>query len=128
MRLSQRFARLILRLAGWRCIDIDRRPERGVLVGYPHTSNWDFPLGLLAIAPEGTRSLTPGWKSGFYRIALAADLPLLIGIIDYNRRCVGLVHCIRLSGDEAIDMAAIAACYEDCRGRRPENASPIRLL
>lgn len=186
MRLSQRFARFVLRLAGWTCIDIEPRPERGVLIGYPHTSNWDFPIGLLAmaalglnarwvgkdtlfwgpmgpvmrwlggipvnrrertgfvdriatqlrqsepfllaIAPEGTRSLTPGWKSGFYRIARAADLPLLIAVIDYGRRRIGLVTCIDLTGDEAADMAAIAACYADCQGCRPDKASPIRLL
>jgi 1-acyl-sn-glycerol-3-phosphate acyltransferase len=185
MPLTQRLARLALRLIGWTCPDLPQRPDRAVVIGYPHTSNWDFPIGLLgmaalglnarwagkdnlfrgpaaplmrwlggisvnrrertgfveriaaelrrqdrfilAIAPEGTRSLMPGWKSGFYRIARAADVPVLVAKIDYAHREVGLLATIALSGDEAADMALIAACYRDCKGRRPELASPIRL-
>lgn len=185
MPLTQRLARLTLRLIGWKCLDLPQRPDRAVVIGYPHTSNWDFPIGLLAmaalrlnarwvgkdtlfrgpagplmrwfggipvnrrertgfveriaaelrhqerfilaIAPEGTRSLTPGWKSGFYRIARAVDVPVLVVKIDYARREVGLIASIALTGDETIDMARIAACYRDCNGRRPELASPIRL-
>lgn len=184
--LRQRLARFVLRRLGWTCLDLPERPDRAVVIGYPHTSNWDFPIGLLAmaalglnarwvgkdslfrgplgppmralggipvnrrertgfvqriadqlrqdapfvlaIAPEGTRSLTAGWKSGFYRIALAAGLPVLVGVIDYSRRRIGLVASIALSGDESADMARIADCYRDCRGCRPELASPIKLL
>jgi len=182
----QRLARLCLRAIGWTCLDLPQRPAKAVVIGYPHTSNWDFPIGLLGmtalgldarwvgkdalfrgpagpvmrwlggipvdrgapagfvdtvaarirreerfmlvIAPEGTRSLRPGWKSGFYRIALAADVPVLVGIVDYSHRRIGLVASIGLSGDHDADMAAIAACYRDCRGLRPELASPIRLI
>jgi 1-acyl-sn-glycerol-3-phosphate acyltransferase len=187
MPLAQRVARRALRLLGWTCIDnLATRPERAVVIGYPHTSNWDFPIGLLAmaalgldarwvgkdtlfrgplgpvmrwlggipvnrrqpagfverlaaemrrqrrfmlaIAPEGTRRLTPGWKSGFYRIARAAEVPVLVGMIDYSHREIGLLASIDLSGDEAADMARIAACYQDRRGRKPELAAPIRLI
>jgi 1-acyl-sn-glycerol-3-phosphate acyltransferase len=186
MPLSQRLACLTLRLIGWQCIDVPNRPPRAVLAVYPHTSNWDFPLGLLAatalglgarwvgkdslfrwplgglmrwwggvpvnrsapagfvdniaaevrrherfilaIAPEGTRSLRPGWKSGFYRIARAADVPVLVGTIDWGRRRVGLLASIDLSGDESVDMAKIADCLVGCHGRRPEFESPIQLL
>jgi 1-acyl-sn-glycerol-3-phosphate acyltransferase len=183
--LRQRLSRLILRLLGWTCLDLPRRPERAVLVVYPHTSNWDFPLGvlfkaavglnvrwagkdglfrgpmgpfmrwlggiainrrqpagivdrlaaeierepfLLAITPEGTRSLRPGWKSGFYRIARKAATPVVLATIDYGRRRIGLMDSFELSGDEAADMARIAECFRDCRGKRPQLASPIRLL
>lgn len=175
-----------MRMLGWTCLDLPRRPERAVLIGYPHTSNWDFPIGLLAmtalgldarwvgkdslfrgplgplmrrlggipvnrrepagfverlagemrsrqqfilaIAPEGTRGLTPGWKSGFHRIARAADVPVLVGVIDYSRRRIGLLTSLTLSEDEEADMALIAACYRDCKGKRPNLASPIRML
>jgi 1-acyl-sn-glycerol-3-phosphate acyltransferase len=83
---------------------------------------------ILAIAPEGTRSLRPGWKSGFYRIALAAGVPVLVGTIDWGRRRIGLLASIELAGDEAVDMAGIAAALQGCRGRRPQLASPIRLV
>ena len=32
---------------------------------------------ILVIAPEGTRSLTTQWKSGFYQIALKAGVPIV---------------------------------------------------
>jgi 1-acyl-sn-glycerol-3-phosphate acyltransferase len=179
-------ARFVLKILGWRVLDLPQRPDKAVVIGYPHTSNWDFPFGLLAItalaldarwvgkdtlfrgifgpvmralggipvnrrrhtgfvermvgefrarsrfllliATEGTRSLRPGWKSGFYRIAMAADVPVLVGAIDYPRREIGLVSSLRLTGDEAADMARIAACYEGRKGCHHENASPIRLL
>jgi 1-acyl-sn-glycerol-3-phosphate acyltransferase len=42
------FARTLLRLFGWR-VDFDGLPgPKGVLIVYPHTSNWDFVIGLLA--------------------------------------------------------------------------------
>jgi 1-acyl-sn-glycerol-3-phosphate acyltransferase len=82
----------------------------------------------LIIATEGTRSLQAGWKSGFYRIALAAGVPVVMATVDYGKREVGLLGTITLTGDEATDMAQIAACYEGRRGHRHAQASPIRLL
>jgi 1-acyl-sn-glycerol-3-phosphate acyltransferase len=82
----------------------------------------------LVIATEGTRSLQPGWKSGFYRIAVAAGVPVLLGVVDYSRKEVGLLASVELSGDEAADMARIAQCYAGRRGYHHENASPVRLL
>jgi 1-acyl-sn-glycerol-3-phosphate acyltransferase len=186
MTISQRLARFVLRLFRWTCTDVPDWPPRAVVVGYPHTSNWDFPVGLLTmwalgldarwvgkdalfrwpfgglmrslggipvnrsapagfveqiademrrherfmlvLAPEGTRSLRPGWKSGFYRIARAAQVPVLVGTLDYGRRRCGLLAEIDLSGDESADMARIADSLRDCRGLRQEKASPIRLV
>lgn len=186
MSITQRLARLALRLLGWQCMDVPNRPPRAVLAVYPHTSNWDFPIGLLAatvlgldarwvgkdtlfrrpfgglmrwlggipvnrsapagfveqvaaemlrherfllaIAPEGTRSLRPGWKSGFYRIARAAGVPVLVGTLDYGQHRAGLLARVDLTGDEDADMAQIAAALDGCRGRRPDLASPIVLL
>jgi hypothetical protein len=83
---------------------------------------------VLGITPEGTRSLTPGWKSGFYRIAVGAGVPVLLSTIDYARKEAGIIACIELSGDPDHDLARIAACYAGRRGRRPALASPIRWL
>lgn len=41
-------ARLALRLAGWRIEYVPPPEPRGILIVYPHTSNWDFVIGLLA--------------------------------------------------------------------------------
>ncbi|KAF0163054.1 MAG: phospholipid/glycerol acyltransferase [Rhodocyclaceae bacterium] len=179
-------ARFILKLLGWRLLDLSQRPAKAVVIAYPHTSNWDFPVTLLAlaalpfrahwvgkdtmfrgilgpimrglggiavnrrertgfvervadefrrrenfhliIATEGTRSRQAGWKSGFYRIAVAAGVPVIMAVVDYPKREAGLLASIELTGNEDADMARIAACYEGRKGYHPENASPIRLL
>ncbi|NMG42900.1 glycerol acyltransferase [Aromatoleum toluvorans] len=48
-------ARLLLRLAGWRLVIVPPPGPKGVLMVYPHTSNWDFPLGVLARSGSGLR-------------------------------------------------------------------------
>ena len=82
----------------------------------------------LVIAPEGTRGLTGGWKSGFYRMALAAQVPVALGFMDYARREGGILAYLTLTGDRDADLAAIAQLYADRPGKRPELASPIRWL
>lgn len=82
----------------------------------------------LALAPEGTRKLIPGWRSGFYRTAVQAGVPLGLVKVNYLQREVTLLDFLRLSGDEAEDFARIAAGLEGAVGCRPGNASPIRLL
>jgi 1-acyl-sn-glycerol-3-phosphate acyltransferase len=80
------------------------------------------------LAPEGTRRRMPGWKSGFYRIAREADVPVVLGFWDYGRRRLGTGPTIRLTGDIDGDMARIRAFYDDVQGRHPENATPAVLL
>ncbi len=61
----------------------------------------------LAVAPEGTRSRTDHWKSGFYRIAVAGGLPLGLGYIDYATHTVGIDTYLTLTGDADLDFARI---------------------
>ena len=82
----------------------------------------------LVMAPEGTRSLTPGWKTGFYRIALAAQVPIGLGFVDYEKREAGILDYLTLTGDPTQDIAAIAAHYQNRPGKHPKLASPIRWL
>lgn len=184
-------ARWCLRLAGWRLCFDGLPAAQGVLVVYPHTSNWDFPVGLLAkwgiglpasfwakdslfrvpllgrwmrwlggvavdrsaaqglvggtieqlqaaarggrfmwlaLAPEGTRGRTEGWRSGFYRVALGAEVPVGLVFFDYARREVGMDSYWRLSGDTARDFATFAQRLGHRQGRRPQLASPIKLI
>jgi 1-acyl-sn-glycerol-3-phosphate acyltransferase len=88
-------------------------------------SNTFFWLGL---APEGTRKLIPGWRSGFYQTAVGADVPLAVVKLDYGTKTVSIVDFIRLSGDALTDMATISAMYVGVKGLRPELASPIQIL
>ena len=50
-------ARYLLRLMGWRTQVLAQPPARCVLIGAPHTSNWDFFFVLLLMAAERTQGL-----------------------------------------------------------------------
>ena len=183
-------ARKALEWAGW-TVEFEGLPGlQGVIAVYPHTSNWDFPLGLLAkwalglkvifwgkaslfkppifgawmrwlggvpvergtpkgivgdmvqrmqtarergemlwlvLAPEGTRSRGPGWKSGFYNVAVGAGVPVALAHFDYSHKRIGISTCLQLSGEREADMAAIAQHIGWAKGYRPELASPIVL-
>lgn len=182
---GQRTSLRIMQLFGWKLYFKPLPGPHGIAVVYPHTSNWDFVIGLLAkwttglhfrwlaknslfwrpmgvlmrywggipvdrsapqgatqrlaqnmlasdwcwvaITPEGTRGYKPHWKSGFYRLALAAKVPVLIVYIDYRTKEFGVRDYVTLTGDEAADMAAIASIYEGREGLHPELAAPIKL-
>lgn len=186
-----RVARGLFRLMGWtiRSPGLPAGHDQGVVLVYPHTSNWDFPVGVLAkwalgfelkfwakdslfrvpllgrwmrsiggvsvdrrgahgvvgdtvrqmrearaagrsfwliVAPEGTRSLASGWRTGAYQVAVQAGVPLALAYFDFKTRTVGLERFLKLSGDMAADFAAFAAYYAGRTGKRPELASPIR--
>lgn len=187
---GNRLSQALFRLAGWR-LDFDGLPGlQGVIMVYPHTSNWDFLVGLLAksalglkirfwakdslfsvpvfgswvrwlggiavnrkssqglvggtveqmqaarqrgelywlaMAPEGTRSLATGWRSGAYQVALQAGVPVGLAYFDFARKVVGLHQFVQLSGDVEADFALMAAYLAGRQGLRPELASPIRL-
>ena len=184
-------AQFILRRLGWTIRFSGLPGAQGVIVVYPHTSNIDFILGILAkwsfgfqanfwgkdtlfripvlgawmrwlggvpvnrsapgglveqaaqhlrdcrsqgrytwlvVAPEGTRKLTAGWRSGFYRVAVRADVPVGVAAIDYGRREIRLDHFLHLSGDQSADMSAIEQALLQPRGYRHDQASPVRLI
>lgn len=159
--------------------------KKFILIGAPHTSNWDFPFGLLgmyvyrlkvswigkdtlfkkpfggfmrllggiavnrddqhgvveqiaqkfkesqklviALAPSGTRKKMDYWKSGFYWIAHNAQVPIVCGYLDYNRRkvCIGLSFIP--TGNVQKDMDRIRDFYKGIQGKFPEMTARIRL-
>ena len=82
----------------------------------------------LGLSPEGTRRLTPGWRSGFYSVALGAGVPLALVRLDYARREVCIDQFIRLSGDTDRDYPRIRQAFEDVRGYHAHQAAPIEPL
>ena len=66
---------------------------------------------LLAVAPEGTRKPVDRWKSGFHRIALAADVPIVPGYFDNRRKVVGFGPPFHPTRDSEADIAALRAFY-----------------
>jgi 1-acyl-sn-glycerol-3-phosphate acyltransferase len=175
-----------LKAAGWSvCNDIPDDVDKCVIIGAPHTSNWDFiytlavankfglalrwvgkdslfepPFGpimerlggisidrstshnyveaiaakvrqaremALVIAPEGTRSKVDRWKSGFYWIAKEADVPIVLGIVDYGRKVAGLAKMIYPIGSPEEVMEQIRDLYHPGMSCHPENYTIPRL-
>ena len=81
---------------------------------------------VLGLAPEGTRALRTHWKSGFHRIAQAANVPICMGYLDYARKRGGLGPCFN-PGDLKSDMDDIRAFYKDKTGKFPALFTPPLL-
>jgi 1-acyl-sn-glycerol-3-phosphate acyltransferase len=113
-------------LVRWGGVPVNRRERTGFIEQMTalFRRNGEFRL---AIAPEGTRGRTEYWKTGFYHLARAANVPLALGYIDYPRREVGVGAYLDLTGDRATDMARLRAFYGGKRGRHPANQSPVCL-
>jgi 1-acyl-sn-glycerol-3-phosphate acyltransferase len=71
----------------------------------------------LIVPPEGTRGRTRYWKTGFYYIAAAARVPIVMAYMDYERKVSGLGPIFVPTGDIEADMARIKAFYAPFRGR-----------
>jgi 1-acyl-sn-glycerol-3-phosphate acyltransferase len=77
----------------------------------------DGPLQLV-VPPEGTRGKTRHWKTGFYYIALQAQVPIVLAYMDYERKLSGLGPVFTPTGDIDADMAEIKRFYAPFKGRR----------
>ncbi len=180
-------ARWVLALFGWRVLFNGLPGPRGVIAVYPHTSNWDYPLGLFTkwaigiparywgknslftipligrfmywtggipvnrtsksgmvtdtvkamqaadffwfgVAPEGTRKKIAGWRSGFYRVACEAGVPICVTYFDYPSKTIDLTHFFTPTGNEVADFAFMTSVLHGKLGLKPENMSPIVLL
>lgn len=177
--------RQLLRVFGWQSVFVPPPSPKSVIMVYPHTSNWDFPLGILfratcglpiqfgakdswfrwpfktlgrylggvpinrrhpagiidqlarnfaeresfhfCLAPEGTRAKMDHLKSGFYRLALAAKVPLGLGFIDYQHKKVGIERWIILSGNSEQDLQTLRDYYAEMKAYYPEKSSIIRF-
>ncbi len=76
----------------------------------------DGPL-CLVVPPEGTRSKTRQWKTGFYWIAHEAGVPIVMAYMDYPRKLSGLGPVFTPTGDIDADMVQIKAYYAQYKGK-----------
>ena len=178
-------ARWLLAALGWKIQNQYPDVKKCVVIAAPHTSNWDFVLGIVAakaidlrprwigkhtifrwpiawffraiggipvrrgeghnyieqlarmfaqsdrlvlgMAPEGTRSKTDHWKTGFYYIARGAGVPVLMAYFDYPRKQVGITGILHPSDDIEADFEKIREFYADHRGKNPEQESLVRV-
>ncbi len=81
----------------------------------------------LMITPEGTRSRAEHWKSGFYHIAQQANVPIVLGLLDFRRKVGGLFDVVHTTGNITADMDRIRAFYQGATGKYPHDFGPIRL-
>jgi len=77
---------------------------------------------VLVISPEGTRSEVSKWRTGFYRIALGAGVPIVPAWLDRATHRAGFGSPIMPSGDYAADLAAIAGFYRSVMPDDPKLA------
>jgi 1-acyl-sn-glycerol-3-phosphate acyltransferase len=82
---------------------------------------------ILGVPAEGTRGKTDRWRSGFYHMALGANVPVGLGFLDFGRRRAGVGGFFTPTGDVRADMDHVRAFYRDIRGRYPDLACPPRL-
>lgn len=172
--LTRAAGRGVLALLGWRVTGAFPNEPRMVMIGAPHTSNWDFvvalaaafsirlgfswvgkhvlfrrPFGwffrwlggipvdrrsphgfvqqmvrefegrpqfLLGLAPEGTRKAVERFKTGFYHIAVGANVPVVLVTIDNARKAVHVGPTVTPTGDLAVDMDRILTLYTERLG------------
>ncbi len=75
---------------------------------------------VLVVPPEGTRQKVRHWKTGFYYIALGAQVPIVMGFLDYKHKLAGFGPTVVPTGDIEADMQAIRAFYAGITGKHPD--------
>ncbi|MEM5517895.1 1-acyl-sn-glycerol-3-phosphate acyltransferase [Henriciella sp. AS95] len=104
------------------CVPVDRKSASDI-VEQTAAAFAESDRLTLAVAPEGTRSAMTEWKSGFYRIAIKAGVPLIITVLDYGTRTVKIAGLFQPTGDYQADLPLIKAYYANAEGRHKGNFS-----
>ena len=81
---------------------------------------------ILGLAPEGTRSALDHWKTGFYHIAHAANVPIVMAYLDYRRKEIGMGGAFLPNDSLADCFEKVRAFYAGIQGKIPENQSLIQ--
>ena len=78
---------------------------------------------IMLVTPEGTRHRRTQWKTGFYQVALQAQVPVALGYLDYAKKEAGVSKVVYPSGDMKKDFREIMAFYKNVMPRWPERFS-----
>ena len=73
----------------------------------------------IVITPEGTRKRVEKWKRGFYYIAEMAQVPMVLGFIDYKTKRCGYGPSFIPSGDFDKDWPILENFYRGMQGKTP---------
>ena len=66
----------------------------------------------IVFTPEGTRSYNPKWKKGFYYTAKAANVPIVLGFLDYSNKTAGIFKVFKPTDDAEKDIKDIKKLYK----------------
>lgn len=81
---------------------------------------------ILALSPEGTRSYTKYWKTGFYHIAHRAQVPIVMFYLHRPSKIIGFTEPFETTGDIEADFVHFAEFYKDKEGFIPKYKSLIQ--
>ena len=98
-------------------IPVDRSKANNLVAASAHAITQAQGALQLIVPPEGTRAKTRYWKTGFYHIAVAAQVPIVMSYMDYTRRISGLGPVFYPSGNLDADMLTIKAFYAPFKGK-----------
>jgi 1-acyl-sn-glycerol-3-phosphate acyltransferase len=98
------------------CVPVDRSARRDMVQSMREAFAARTAM-TLAVPPEGTRSLTRAWKSGFYHIARTAEVPIILSVLDYGTKTITIAGVFQPTGDYEADLPVIQATYRDAVGR-----------
>jgi 1-acyl-sn-glycerol-3-phosphate acyltransferase len=111
---------------GLGAIAIDRTPKNGNLKKRPSMVDAMVDIiekhdqMIMMVTPEGTRKYVSRWKTGFYRVAEQAKVPIILGFLDYATKTAGIGPVFYPTGDYDKDLEEIMAFYRTKKGKYPE--------
>ncbi len=97
-------------------LPVDRRARNNAVAGVVDILREHDDL-FLVIAPGGTRQTAADWKTGFYYIAVGADVPIVLGFLDYEKKRGGLGTVFVPTGNIERDMTEIRGFYAGIKGK-----------
>jgi 1-acyl-sn-glycerol-3-phosphate acyltransferase len=104
-------------------VPIDRRADHGS-VGEAIDYFKRYDKFALAITPEGTRARVERWKSGFYHIATAAEVPIVPLTFDYGPKEIRFWKPFKPTGDMENDIQELKGVFKNVRAKNPQNFAP----
>jgi 1-acyl-sn-glycerol-3-phosphate acyltransferase len=106
-------------LRAWGAVPIDRQNPKNLVeqIADEFDKNDEF---ILVITPEGTRKANPNWKTGFYRIAQSANVPIYMIYADFKKKEIGYLGRFEPTGNMEEDIRGIKEHYRGITAYHPE--------
>ena len=101
-------------------IPVNREQSSNLVAASSHAIKAAQGMVQVIVPPEGTRSKVRYWKTGFYYIALGAQVPIVLAYLDYAQKRGGLGPALQPSGDIERDMLLIKAFYAPIQGKNSD--------